>query len=390
VDAGRLTRTTDDGSQEDYVAISPRLFIAYQRRNLFGRNTSIDLFGRAALKPTSDPSNPARDGHGFGFVEYRTLAAYHERRFLGSSADLQISGQVEQGLRPTFNFKHASATAEALRKLRPRLLVSARYSLDFSDVFNARIPPDQQLVIDRLFSQVRLSIVSTSLVSDRRNDPVSPSHGTYATADLEVAGRAIGSEIGYAKTFLQGSLFQALTKSRRFVFAGRAELGLAQGFARLATVTDDNGQPVLGPDGNPVVVKVDDLPASQRFFAGGSTTVRGFQLDRLGVPEVLDDAGLSNGGNGLVIFNAEVRALVGKLFGRNFGVAGFTDVGNVFKNAADVDLSRLRGTGGFGLRYDSPIGPIRTDFGYKFTRELYRNGSRERGWEFHFNLGEAF
>ena len=147
---------------------------------------------------------------------------------------------------------------------------------------------------------------------------------------------------------------------------------------------------MLGPDGNPLMVKVDDLPASQRFFAGGSTTVRGFQLDRLGVPEVLDDAGLSNGGNGLVIFNAEVRALVGKLFGRNFGVAGFTDVGNVFKNAADVDLSRLRGTGGFGLRYDSPIGPIRTDFGYKFTREFYRNGTRERGWEFHFNLGEAF
>ena len=304
VDAGRLTRTTDDGSQEDYVAMSPRLFIAYQRRNLFGRNTSIDLFGRAALKPTSDPSNPARDGHGFGFVEYRTLAAYHERRFLGSSADLQISGQVEQGLRPTFNFKHASATAEALRKLRPRLLVSARYSLDYSKVFNARIPPDQQLLIDRLFSQVRLSLVSTSLVSDRRDDPVSPSHGTYATTDLEVAGRAIGSEIGYAKTFLQASIFQSLTKTRRFVFAGRAELGLAQGFARLATVTDANGQPVLGPDGNPLMVKVDDLPASQRFFAGGSTTVRGFQLDRLGVPEVLDDAGLSNGGNGLVIFNA--------------------------------------------------------------------------------------
>ena len=232
--------------------------------------------------------------------------------------------------------------------------------------------------------------MSASLVSDRRNDPVAPSHGTYATTDLEVAGRAIGSEIGYAKTFLQASIFQSLTKTRRFVFAGRAELGLAQGFARLATVTDANGQPVLGPDGNPLMVKVDDLPASQRFFAGGSTTVRGFQLDRLGVPEVLDDAGLSNGGNGLVIFNAEVRVLVGKLFGRNFGVAGFTDVGNVFKNATDVDLSRLRGTGGFGLRYDSPIGPIRTDFGYKFTREFYRNGTRERGWEFHFNLGEAF
>lgn len=390
VDAGRLTRTADDGSQEEYVAVSPRAFIAFQRRNLFGRNTSIDLFARAALKPTSDPSDPTRDGHGLGFVEYRTLAAYHEHRFLGSNADLLVSGTVEQGLRPTFNFQRAAATVEALRKLRPRLAVSARYSLDYSNVFNARIPSDQQLTIDRLFPQVRLSLVSGSLVSDRRNDPVSPSHGTYATADLEVAGRAIGSELGYAKTFLQGSVFRALTHSRRFVFAGRAELGLAQGFARLVNNTDENGQPIYNPDGTPQLVEVDDLPASQRFFAGGSTTVRGFQLDRLGVPEVLDTDGLSNGGNGLVVFNAELRVLVGKLFGRNFGVALFTDSGNVFKNATDLDLSRLRGTGGFGLRYDSPIGPIRTDFGYKFTRELYRNGSRERGWEFHFNLGEAF
>jgi len=382
VDAGRLSRTTADGGQEAYVAVSPRAFFAVQRRNLWGRNSSIDFFSRVALKPTSDPSDPTRDGQGYGFTEYRVTTAYREPRVFKTLADLTISATLEQGLRPTFNFLHKNATAELTRHLTSRLSLSARYALDYSRLFDTRIAPEDQLTIDRAFPQVRLSLVSSSLVLDRRNDPVSPSHGTFSTADLEVAGRAIGSEIGYIKTFLQTSYFQALTHTRRFVFAGRAELGLAQGFPRLGTVTDANGVQQ--------VVVVDDLPASQRFFAGGSNTVRGFLLDQLGVPEILDENGLSNGGNGLLVFNAELRTLVGKLFGNNFGVVGFTDAGNVFQNAHDVDLSRIRGSAGFGLRYDSPIGPVRLDYGWKFSRLTFPNGMRERGWEFHFNIGEAF
>ena len=382
VDAGRLSRTTAEGTQEEYVAVSPRAFFAVQRRNLWGRASSIDFFSRVALKPTSDPSDPTRDGKGYGFTEYRVVTAYREPRAFKTLADLTISATFEQGLRPTFNFLHKNATAEFTRHLTRRLSVSARYALDYSRLFDTRIAPEDQLTIDRAFPQVRLSLVSSSLVLDRRNDPVSPSHGTFSTADFEVAGRAIGSQIGYVKTFLQTSYFRALTDTRRFVFATRGEIGLAQGFPRPGTVIDENG--------NEQTVVVDDLPASQRFFAGGSNTVRGFALDQLGTPQVLDENGLSNGGNGLLVFNAELRTLVGKLFGYNFGLVGFTDAGNVFQKAHDVALSQMRGSAGFGLRYDSPIGPVRLDYGWKFTRNTFQNGVRERGWEFHFNIGEAF
>ena len=54
---------------------------------------------------------------------------------------------------------------------------------------------------------------------------------------------------------------------------------------------DDDGTPVLGPDGAPVLVRIDDLPASERFFTGGDTTVRGFGLDQLGTEETLDPNG---------------------------------------------------------------------------------------------------
>ena len=135
---------------------------------------------------------------------------------------------------------------------------------------------------------------------------------------------------------------------------------------------------------------VQDLPASQRFFGGGSTTVRGFQLDRLGVDEIIDEpGGLSLGGNGIIVANLELRRVVARLLGRDFGMVGFVDTGNVFGRASDLDLSRLRKAVGFGIRYDSPLGPLRLDFGFKVKPRTV-GGSVERGWEYHLSIGEAF
>ncbi|HUL72096.1 MAG TPA: POTRA domain-containing protein [Vicinamibacterales bacterium] len=392
VDAGRLKRTTADGTgQEDYVAISPRGFFAIQRRNLGGRNRSVDFFSRLALKPTSAPDDPTRDGHGYDFPEYRVQGSYRERRAFGTDADLLVGVAVEQGRRPSFNFAHRAASVELLKKVTPHLSMSGRYVLDVSRLFDSRIAPEDQLAIDRYFPQVRLSLISGSLLLDRRNDPVTPSRGSLSSADAEVAARKLGSQVGYYKMFLQSSVFHALSGNRRFVFAGRAQLGLTWGFAETVQALDENGNPILDSNGQPVLIQTEgNVPASSRFFAGGSTTVRGFQQDQLGVPEILDRNGLSNGGNGLVVLNAELRAAVMKLFGRGLTAVLFTDGGNVFARAADVDLSRLRGTAGFGVRYDSPLGPLRLDFGRKFTQTVFSGGSRERAWEFHFSIGEAF
>jgi outer membrane translocation and assembly module TamA len=128
---------------------------------------------------------------------------------------------------------------------------------------------------------------------------------------------------------------------------------------------------------------------SQRFFAGGGTSVRGFQLDRLGVPEILNPDGLSRGGNGLVVGNVELRRVLTTVFGRSLAVVGFLDGGNVFPRATDVSLDRLRGTAGFGARFDSPLGPIRLDFGFKLDPRVV-NGRREPRWEYHLSIGEAF
>jgi outer membrane protein insertion porin family len=283
----------------------------------------------------------------------------------------------------------SGSNAEALHRFTPQGSASGRYELNFTRLFDVRLQEeDDPLELAKLFPQVRLSIVSGGIAWDRRDNPLSPTRGTFITADGEVAARAMGSEVGYVKTFWQASGFTSLDKNARTVLAMRAELGAARGFARTVTVVDASGVPVPGPGGEVQTEVVHDLPVSQRFFAGGGTTVRGFELDRLGVPEIIDPAnGLSLGGNGLLVLNAELRRTLGRLFRRDFGIVGFLDAGNVYARATDVSLNRIRRTAGFGARWDSPLGPIRLDVGFKLDR---LETTHERGWEYHLSIGEAF
>jgi outer membrane translocation and assembly module TamA len=136
---------------------------------------------------------------------------------------------------------------------------------------------------------------------------------------------------------------------------------MAAGFPREAV--DDLGNVEL----------IRDLPQSERFYAGGDTTVRGFALDQLGVRhtppdpvhDTIDSNGFAIGGNGLVIFNAELRVPIA----HGFGVVGFVDTGNVFTRVSDIDLGEMRTALGSGARYKSPFGPIRFDLGFKVNRQ---------------------
>jgi outer membrane protein insertion porin family len=164
------------------------------------------------------------------------------------------------------------------------------------------------------------------------------------------------------------------------VFATRAALGLADGFEREVQPTDDAGNPIPGP---PIVV--DDLPASERYFAGGDTTIRGYALDSVGAPNTISSNGFPTGGNAVILLNGELRVPVW----RDVGAVLFVDGGNVFRRVTEIDLGEMRGSVGFGLRYRSPIGPIRVDLGFKLDRREIR-GALERPTAIHFSLGQAF
>ena len=348
----------------------------------------MNLYGRASIHRRDAPvdTDPATNGGGLDFREYRVLATYREPGIIGVNTDGVVTGFLEEAIRASYTFTRRGVSAALAHRLGPRVSISARYALDLSRVFEQRLTESERLTVDRLFPQVRLSAFSSSLVRDTRDDAIEPASGTLLMADGELAARRIGSRVGFVRTYLQGYGFRRLPSSRRVVLAGAARIGLSAGFAREAPGLDAAGNPLVGADGQPVMVTVKDVPAARRFFAGGDTTHRAFATDRLGTTETLGSDGDPKGGRALVLFNGELRVgVTGWL-----SAVGFVDVGNVFAGVGDIDLGRLRAGVGGGLRVRTPVGPVRVDVGMKLSRQRYAGGERESGYGLYVGIGQAF
>ena len=384
----RLRRESGAAGQAvERVEFAPRGFFEIGRRNLWGRNRSVDLFTRVSFRPSDSP-DPG-EGSNLGFNEYRVLGTYQEPRAFGLTGNVLVNAFIEKSIRSSFNLFRRGVHAELRRSIQPMVSISAGYTFGQNRLSEERFDPADELLIDRLFPTVELSTFSTALVRDVRDDPFEPTGGSLIVLDVEVAGRRIGSEVGFAKTVMQGFVYRRWPGSRRIIIAAGVQLGLARGFPLEGVVTDN------GPT----------LPASERFFAGGDTTVRGFALDQLGVhggqlpPDrqsetTIDPKGFPKGGNAMLVLNSEIRF---PLWG-NLGAVAFLDAGNVFDRVASLDLGRIRGGAGFGIRYRSPIGPIRVDLGFKLDRGRFlkerEDGTlttdRERLTALHVSIGQAF
>jgi outer membrane protein assembly complex protein YaeT len=394
LEGGQRIRRTEDqaGVASERLEFAPRAFFEITRRNLWGKNRSVNLFTRISLRPETSPAftdeqQPvANADSGVGFSEYRILGTFREPRVFGSAADALLTVTAEQQIRSSFNFARRAFNAQADRRISRTLSAGGSYQIQRTELFDEQFNPADKLLIDRLFPQVLLSSFSGSVIRDTRDDQLDPGSGQYFSANGQLAARRIGSEVGLAKSYLTAQLFRRLPGASRVVLAGSARLGMAVGFAREAARIDEAGQPVLDERGQPVMDVIKDLPASERFFAGGDTTVRGFALDQLGTPETIDEDGFPIGGNALVIFNAEMRV---RMLG-GLGVVGFVDSGNVFARTGAIDLGQLRSAVGVGLRYGSPVGPIRVDVGFKVNRRDLVPGSPEKAAIWHVSLGQAF
>jgi outer membrane protein insertion porin family len=361
----RALRDDINGTPTQVYEFAPRGFFEVGRRNLGGKNRSMNLYTRFGLRPNTNPE----DNNPFGFSEYRVVATYREPKAVGNYGDVTGTAAIEQGVRTGFNFVRKGFNAELTRRISPTVRVSGQYAFTTTRIFDEVLSPEDQLTVDRVFSQVRLSSFSGGVSRDTRNDLIAPQHGTLTSADATLAARALGSEVGFVKLFLQGFYFQELGRPN-LVFAGGARLGVAHTKEEVV-----NGVPVA------------DLPASERFFAGGDTTIRGFARDSVGTPATLTVEGFPRGGGAEIILNAELRMAVrGPI-----GAVVFVDGGNVFARTSDLDLGELRASLGFGGRYRSPIGPLRIDFGFPVARRFVGNtNTLEKRFQIHFSMGHAF
>ena len=386
----------EDRSAVDALDFGPRGFIGISRRNLWGKNRSVTLFGRVTLRRDPQNESDLTAPRGYGFHDYRGLFTFREPRAFNTSGDAQFTAFVEQARRTSFDFNRKGVTSDYARRIGS-FTVTGRYTFDYTKVFARRISVQDQLLIDRLFPQIGLSKVFGGVLRDSRDDVLDPQRGAVIGVDTSVAAKALGSEVGFIKSFFQGFLYRRLP-GRGIVVATGARFGVAAGFSQevdpvleIARNAGFAGSPVTVPKRSvaraelfPSVIR--ELPASERFFAGGDTTVRGFALDRLGSAETLDRDGFPKGGNGMVLFNFETRAP----YWKDLQFVWFVDAGNVFENATDIRLDDLRVSSGIGFRYRSPIGPLRVDWGWKVSTRLLSTGGRERSNVLHISLGQAF
>ena len=189
--------------------------------------------------------------------------------------------------------------------------------------------------------------------------------GYYAALHLEQAGGWLPGSYDFYSAALD--LRQYTSFGRRIVLANRLQIGGIDGIGRgLAADTSS-------------------LPFSRRYFLGGSTSLRGW--GRLEVSPL--SGGLPIGGLSMLETNSELRVAIS----RNVSVVAFIDAGNAWERSWQYELDDLRASAGPGLRYRTPIGPVRADFGYQLTRieGLLVDGEPEkRHWRVHFSIGQAF
>jgi outer membrane protein assembly complex protein YaeT len=309
------------------------------RRNLAGLDRSLTGFVRAS------------------FLGSRLLASYREPYLLGRKQELFLTAFREEEDREAFDFIRYGGILQTARKLGRDWSLILRGAYQRTSVFAIEVDLEE---VDRQFRDTVTAGPSASVVKDTRDDPLDPHRGFFLGGDLQLSSSALGGD-SFLKGFLQASSFERLTPRATLALSGR--VGLARTFG-------------AGVPGR--------LPLPDRFFAGGDTSIRGFELDRVGPLEPSESQPMSfvpTGGNALLVANAELRVETA----RRFSVALFTDAGNVYPQVSELDLGDVRYAAGIGLRYLSALGPLRIDWGFKLNRRASESRSHV-----HLTIGHAF
>jgi len=312
-----------------------RGFVEVSHRNLWGTSRSLSARAEGSR------------------VEERYQINYREPWFLGKKINAKLTSTYEDLEEVSFDLETFSGAFGLDKSFTDHLRGSILYEYELRRTSN--VAPTTTLSPEDI-ERFTIATMNLSLIRDSRDDPFNPRSGSVNGVSIRNAETFLGSDVELVKTTIQSRWYFSL--GSHMVFALSARAGVAK---RL-------GETTL-------------IPLSERFFVGGRSTVRGYDEDELGVQNVTIINGEPTGGEAMVVLNEELRIFLPK----SFGLVLFFDHGNVWRNYQDISLSQAKSSAGIGLRYNTPIGPLRFDWGYKLNREF-----SEEPWVLHFTLGHAF
>lgn len=310
----------------------PRGSVQYTRNNLRGKGESLSLTAFA------------------GRLDQRGAIYYIDPNFRWSSWKSTVSFSGERNEEnPIFSSQQEVGTYQIQRFIdgARKNLFFVRYSFNKTDLphvlIDALVPAEDR--------HVRLSGFGANLTRDTRDNVLDEHKGVLDSIEVDINGTKLGSSVNFAKLTAQAAIYNE--KFRHIVWADSIRIGLAQQFANSR------------------------VPLSEEFFTGGGDSLRGFPLDGAGPQRNVEvcssgetppcpQINVPAGGNEMLVINSEAR--IPLPFKKGLSIVPFYDGGNVFPRIGFHDFTSLYSNNvGIGLRYNTPIGPIRFDLGHNLN-----------------------
>ena len=374
------------------ATFSPRMTLEVTRLNMFGRAHTISVRTRLSI------------------LQQRGLFAYEAPRWFDSDRwRMTVTGLYDTFRNVnTFTGRRLEGAFQLSQQLDPRTTVLYRYAYRRTSIDQETLHI-QPLLVPLVSQPVRVGLMSSTLISDRRDDPTDTSKGIYNTVNIALASKYVGAQPNFARMLAQNSTYHPV--GRRMVFARTIQLGVALPWAGYGVAGVAEARFAGRPDPR--------IPISERYFGGGANSHRGFPYNQAGPRDPA--TGFPLGGGSQFLNSVELRFPVA---GPDISGVVFHDAGNVYSRPGRISFRprqaiRQDGGGateyefdymvhalGLGIRYRTPIGPVRLDVAYspnppRFvgfdgtrTQLLTGTGSfreqRISPFQLHFSLGQTF
>ncbi|MGB2901276.1 MAG: POTRA domain-containing protein [Candidatus Acidiferrum sp.] len=412
----RLASTTNPTGGQ--VQAAPRGIIEVSKLNLTGRADSLSFKLRGST------------------LQGRALLGYFVPNTFGSphfSFQATVFAEKTRDIN-TFTEQRYEGAVQLTDQISTRTTMLYRYAFRKVLVSNLNIP-SQEIP---LFQQPTLvSQFGVTWFRDSRDSPADATKGSFNSVDFSDADTYWGSSASFLRFFFQNSTYYPI--KRRFSFARSTRFGILTPYRDTVSLTFP--APTC-PAGSPTCTLPTVIPLPERYFAGGGTSLRGFALNQAGPRD--SGTGFPVGGQALLVLNQEFRFPMRlPFFGTALGGAIFYDGGNVYSRLTRIsfrttlpaptfglqnpalppgptnvnvcltncsnELNYFAHSLGLGVRYKTPVGPIRVDLGYQLNRpsfvipipcprntptcqlgSLGQQGTRLPGFQIFFNLGSSF